>query len=234
MDRSDGAIPTLRAPHLARGAITIDGRLDEPAWQRAGSTGGFVSPSDGRAVPDSRVNGSARLAWDDEALYVAVIVNDPHPSTPFRASEVDPHLWERSSAIELMLQPGDAGDNRDYYEVQVDTAGAIWDTHFDDYNQPITGPESSRRFGHQEWLSHLRQASLVDRDNGRYAIEFALPWSSITGARSPVPPHPGDVWRVNLYSFRDGQSDSLGWSPLMHQGNFHRATRFGRVEFVAE
>ena len=29
-----------------------------------------------------------------------------------------------------------------------------------------------------------------------------------------------------------GQRDALAWSPLMHQGNFHKAARFGRVRFV--
>jgi hypothetical protein len=36
---------------------------------------------------------------------------------------------------------------------------------------------------------------------------------------------------MNFYSFRDGQRDSLAWSPIQGQGNFHRAARFGRVTF---
>jgi hypothetical protein len=34
-----------------------------------------------------------------------------------------------------------------------------------------------------------------------------------------------------LYSFRDGQSQALAWSPLRREGNFHRAKRFGRLRF---
>jgi hypothetical protein len=37
---------------------------------------------------------------------------------------------------------------------------------------------------------------------------------------------------MNVYSFRDGQRDSLAWSPTLGQGNFHFAPRFGRVIFV--
>jgi hypothetical protein len=48
----------------------------------------------------------------------------------------------------------------------------------------------------------------------------------------PVPPRPGDVWRANLYSFRDGQGDSLAWSFIRGEGNFHRSSRFGRVVFT--
>jgi hypothetical protein len=47
-----------------------------------------------------------------------------------------------------------------------------------------------------------------------------------------VPPRPGDTWRINLYSFRDGQRAALAWSPTLRRGNFHKASRFGRVVFV--
>ena len=64
-----------------------------------------------------------------------------------------------------------------------------------------------------------------------YTVELALPWSKITSNRTAVPPRPGDVWRLNLYSFRDGQRLALGWSPIRGQGNFHKSSRFGRVRF---
>jgi hypothetical protein len=233
VDRSDGALPALRASRFAPGAIRLDGRLDEPVWQRTGSTGPFVHPGHGKPESGSRVQATARLGWDDEHLYVGAVVYDRAPETPFGREEVDPHLWERASAIELMLQPGDPGDNTQYYEIQVDPSGAVWDTRFDDYNRPITqGPDGNRRFGHQEWTSMVRQAATVDRAAGHYTIELAIPWRAFVSTRTPVPPRAGDVWRVNLYSFRDGQRDSLAWSPLLGAGNFHRASRFGRVTFA--
>jgi len=39
------------------------------------------------------------------------------------------------------------------------------------------------------------------------------------------------TWRLNLYTFRDGQRVSLAWSPVLGQGNFHRSSRFGRLRF---
>ncbi len=230
VDRSHGEIPHLRASHVAAGTIHIDGRMDEPVWRTTGSTRALVNPGDGRAARASRVQGEARIVWDDENLYVGATVNDGDPSSPFRPSDEDPHLWERSSAIEVMIQPGDPGDNRGYYEIQVDVNGAVWDTQFDDYNRPISGDGPARRFGHQEWRSELRQSVRVERGT-RYTVEIAIPWRTLQSTRTAVPPHAGDVWRVNVYSFRDGQSDSLAWSPLLGQGNFHFAPRFGRVEF---
>jgi hypothetical protein len=133
-----------------------------------------------------------------------------------------------------MIQPGDHGDNRHYYELQVDPAGARWETRFDDYNQPITqGADGQRHFGHESWATSMRTQATIARGQ-RYVIEMAIPWRDFDAAgRANVPPRPGDVWRMNVYSFRDGQSDSLAWSPTLGQGNFHYAPRFGRVIFGA-
>ncbi len=233
-DRSDGKLPTLDVPEVAAGEIAIDGRPTEPAWNNAAHTGLFVRPGDGRPAPDSKVNASARLAWNDEYLYLAFVVYDPRPSTPFARSDVDPHIWEKASGVEIMLQPGDFSDNKSYFEVQVDVGGAVWDTHFEDYNHPIVDGPDGRVFGHTSWESKIRRAVAIDEDAGRYTLELALPWSALARPRAPAPPRSDDVWRMNLYAFRDGQGDATAWSPLLGQGNFHRASRFGRLHFVAK
>jgi hypothetical protein len=232
-DRSDGALPELEVARVPAGAVTVDGALGEAVWRgTANATRGLVHPGTGRPAPGSQVQGGAWLAWDDEYLYLAARIDDPAPQAPFPPGAVDPHVWSRSSGIELMLQPGDPGDNRGYFELQIDTAGALWTTRFDDYNQPIQRDAAGRavRFGHQEWDPPIRHAQQVHR--GWYAVELALPWSAVAPARVPVPPRPGDVWRANVYSFRDGQRDALAWSPILGRGNFHFAPRFGRLRFA--
>jgi hypothetical protein len=215
----------------ARVAPRLDGALDDAAWSTAARLGPFVDPSGGGEAPKSPVAAVARLTWDADKLYLGIVIHDRSPESPFRRDEVDPHVWGAASGVELMLQPGDPGDNRDYYELQVDVNGAVFDSHFDDYNAPITGTGAERRFGHMDWASQVERA--IYRLPGKlWAVEIALPWSSVTGARVPVPPRPGDVWRLNLYSFRDGQRRALAWSPLRGRGNFHRAERFGRVRFT--
>jgi len=232
-DRSHGEPAALEARHADDGAITIDGHIREPAWRVTGTTGGFVHPGTGAPVPTSKVKAQAWITWDDTAVYIAARVEDPSPVSPFNPTDEDPHVWERASGVELMLQPGDPGDNREYYEIQVAVNGARWTTRFDDYNRPITAaPDGTRRYGHQDWSPALRYATHTDRERGYYEVEFALPWSDVRSSRVPVPPRIGDRWRVNLYSFRDGQGDSLAWSPLRGEGNFHRAARFGTVTFV--
>jgi len=209
----------------------IDGRLDEAVWRTAAVLGPFVDTNDGRRVSASHpVAATARIGWDDERLYLGFVVADGHPASPFARNDSDPHLWGSASAVEVMLQPGDPGDNRDYYEIQVDTVGAMFDTHWDDYMTPLQGGSTDRVFGHQEWSCAAERAATVDAGRS-YTIEMALPWSALSAGRTPIPPRAGDIWRLNLYSFRDGQRQALGWSPIRGQGNFHRSSRFGRVRF---
>ena len=171
------------------------------------------------------------MLWSEEHLFVAITVWDKDPESPFDPETVDPHVWAKASGVELMLQPGDPKDNRDYYELQVDVHGAVWDTRFDDYNKPISGgpDDAHKRFGHQDWKSAITRAT--QENDADWVVEIALPWKSITNARVPVPPRRDDVWRANLYSFRDGQSDALAWSPILGKGNFHKAERFGKLLF---
>lgn len=221
-------LPEHAAPRVDPGAITIDGRLDE--WPPNAFTASLVHPGSGAPVADSPVRGRAALAWDDVRLYLAFVVADADASSPNARDDVDPHVWEAASGVELMLQPGDPGDNREYYEIQVDVNEAVWDTRFDDYNRPITGEGAERRYGHQDWDAGLERSVVVEPGAG-YVVEAALPWSALSSTRTDVPPKVGDAWRANLYTFRDGQRHSLAWSPLLGEGNFHRASRFGRVRF---
>jgi len=217
-------VPRIAAP-------VIDGRLDDAGWANAVVLGPLVDPFGGATPAASHpVYAWARLGWDDRALYLGVIVRDAKPGSPFGRDDVDPHVWGASSGAELMLQPGDLGDNKDYYELQVDVAGAVFDSHFDDYNQPISGQGASKTFGHQEWSSRVERATSVGK-RSFWCAELALPWAALSAGRTSIPPKPGDVWRLNLYSFRDGQRAALAWSPLRGQGNFHRSSRFGRAKF---
>jgi hypothetical protein len=210
-------------------APKIDGKLDDAAWSSATALGPFVDPGQGEADRSKLAGSFARIGWDDKALYLGFAVPDEGAISPFGRTEVDPHIWERSSAVELMLQPGDPGDNRDYYELQFDIDGAVFDTHWDDYNRPIVDGPGGKVFGHMDWASQAERA--VSLDKSRYSLEVALPWASLLPGRVAIPPKPGDVWRLNLYAFRDGQSVANAWSPIKRQGNFHKSSRWGRVKF---
>jgi hypothetical protein len=224
-------VPELRVDRLEPGQkIVIDGKLDEPAWATAATTGPFVDVRTGRPNKTFPVNGSAKVLWDNDALYVAFEVKDEDVIGGFDPKEKDPHLWTRD-AVEIMIDPDGDGDNKDYYEIQINPQNLVFDSQFDTYNQPRKQPDGP--FGHQEWSSNLTSAVTVmgtldqsdDKDEG-YVIEAKIPWKAFTKAKQS-PPKVGDTWRINFYAMQ--QNGGVAWSPILGQGNFHRASRFGRV-----
>lgn len=230
------ALKELEVRQLAAGsALTIDGKLDEDAWAKAASTGPFVDVGSGRENPGIPVQGSARLLWDAKFLYVGFEVTDTkvHGGWPKDAKE--PHLWEKDT-VEIMTDPDGDGDNKDYYEIQINPQNLVFDTQYDEYNSPNGNGKGP--FGHEEWTAALKSAVVVhgtldddsDVDKG-YTVEAEIPWASFTKAKRS-PPAPGDVWRMNFYAMKN--NGGTAWSPILGMGNFHRASRFGRVKWVAE
>jgi hypothetical protein len=213
----------------------IDGKLDEPAWKTAAATGPFVDVRSGEPNGSFPVNGSARLLWNAEALYVAYEVEDKDVVGGFLKEKKDPPLWTRDT-VELMLDPDGDGDNQDYYEIQINPQNLVFDSRFDRYNEPKTEPNGP--FGHQDWSAELTSAVVVhgtldksdDEDKG-YTVEAMIPWKSFDKAHK-APPELGDTWRMNLYAMQN--NGGVAWSAILGQGNFHKASRFGRVLFAEQ
>ena len=103
----------------AAGRITIDGRLDEPSWQKAEKSPRFVDMASGEpAFYDTR----AAAIWDDEYLYVGLWVEEPY---------VEAHLTKKGSLIfqendaEVFIDGGDA-----YSEFEINALGTTYQVFF--------------------------------------------------------------------------------------------------------
>jgi hypothetical protein len=232
---TSAALKELDVGKLAPGtAIAIDGKLDEPAWASAAKAGPFVDVGSGRESPGAPSQGSARLLWDADHLYVGFEVADKTVRGGWPEGAKDPHLWEKDT-VEIMADPDGDGDNKDYYEIQINPQNLVFDTQYDDYNYPNGNGKGP--FGHEEWSASLTSAVIVhgtmdddkDQDQG-YTVEAKIPWASFSKAKR-VPPGPGDVWRMNFYAMQN--NGGTAWSPILGQGNFHRASRFGKIRFTA-
>ncbi len=224
-------VPELRVDKLPKGTkIKIDGKLDEDAWKTAPTAGPFVDVRTGRPNPEFPVGGRVKILYDDTNLYLGFDILDKDVTGGFKKGEKDPHLWTKDT-VEIMVDPDGDGDNKDYYEIQINPQNLVFDSQFDDYNKPEKQPNGP--FGHQEWSSKLKSAVTVngtidkpgDKDQG-YVVEAAIPWKSFSKAKT-TPPKVGDTWRMNFYAMKN--NSGVGWSAILGQGNFHKASRFGRV-----
>ena len=143
-------------------APTIDGRLDEPIWRLAAPVSEFVQqePNQG-AAPTYRTE--VRFAYDDSALYVAVICEQPEGS--YRVQNL----------------------KRDFDLEQNDRVGIAIDGFLDQRNAAVfeVTPEGNQRDlevldgtrENQDWNARWTVRTQIT-DEG-WQAEFAIPWRNL-------------------------------------------------------
>jgi hypothetical protein len=216
--------------------IKIDGKLDEPMWKAAPSTGLFVDTMTGNA---GGVATEAKLLWDNQNLYIGF--ENVDSDVWAQLTERDAKLWTQE-AVEVMIDAD--GNGKSYVELQVAPNGNIFDTYLPTYRKyedsidPKAKPYS--------WNSKLKAAVKVDgtlnkrddQDKG-WTVEMAIPLADVNGLDKPgvkTPPSVGDMWRINLYrldSPKDKGQIAVAWSAPM-VGDFHKLDRFGQLVFGDE
>jgi hypothetical protein len=173
-------------------------------------------------------------------MYLLIEVKDPDVVGYFTDKGAQPKDWTATGqpmtwtkdTAEIMLDPDGDGDNKDYYEIQINPANKVFKSQFDGYNSPKTEPQGP--FGHEDWDPKMKTAVRVlgtidkqgDKDEG-YVVEAQIPWAAFEKGAKNRPPKPGDSWRMNFYAMEN--NGGVGWSPILGQGNFHKSSRFGRV-----
>jgi Carbohydrate family 9 binding domain-like len=218
--------------------IKIDGKLDEPAWASAPSTGAFVNTLNGGPVEQST---EAKLLWDDKALYVAFNVADTDAWS--NLTKRDDKLWTQE-AVELMIDADKNG--KGYVEFQVAPNGNVFDTYLPEYRKYEDSIDPKRK--PYSFNAKLNVAVVVDgtlnkhddKDKG-WTVELAIPLEDVKGldtkAELPrLPPRPGDVWRINMFRMDQPEGkpqQASGWSPPL-VGDFHALDRFGELVFGDE
>jgi Carbohydrate family 9 binding domain-like len=208
--------------HRATSPITPDGLLDERAWDRAEKTGPLVRSIDGQ--PASAAT-EARMLWDDENLYLAFSCEDQDVSTPF---DKDDQPLYTSNVVEIFLNP--SGDLKNYAEIELNPANALFDATFTGPRQGMNLPWSSKARHGVHVEGTLNQPGDVDRG---WTAELAIPWSELPAMPRPHP-LPGDIWRFNLYRLRQwpGQpGEGQAFRPPL-VGDFHAVKRFAELRFA--
>jgi hypothetical protein len=240
---TDNDVPTIAPTKLEAGQkIVIDGKGDDKAWATAVTTPAFVDVSTGGQATSSPVTATAKITWDDQNLYLFFDVKDSNVVGDFTSADKQkdqwtttgqPKLWMKDT-VEIMTDPDSSGDDQHpYYELQINPQNKVFHTQYDSYNLPKKDPNGP--FGHEDWDPKLTSKVVVkgtmdkpgDKDDG-YTVEAQIPWAAFDKAQNH-PPKPGDVWRMNFYAMKDNSATSVAWSPILRKGNFHRASRFGKV-----
>ena len=140
--------------------ITLDGRLEEPAWRDAPVFSDFVQsfPKEG-APPTERTE--LRVLFDDDNLYIGVICFDTHPEAILRRFGRRDHP---PASDGVMIAIDSTHNHRTAYSFSVNSAGVLSDGLFYDGSNFT-----------QDWDS-VWDAAAAERPDG-WSAEFVIPLS---------------------------------------------------------
>lgn len=156
--------------------IRVDGRLMEDIWQRKGEEGFVQREPDEGAKSSQRT--AAWIAYDSDALYVAVRLFDAHPDSIIgRVSRRD----QDSESDEVGVGIDAARDKRTAHYFIVNPAGAITDGTFSNDTQTDS-----------DWDGVWDVGTQIDSEG--WSAEFRIPYSQL---RFPKRDH--YVWGVEIY-----------------------------------
>ena len=155
-------VPGGRIPQL-QGEITIDGKLDEAAWQGAlvQEIAYEVQPGDNIPAP---VKTTVRVGYTTDALYVSFHALDPDPAA------ILAHLRDRDSAFNddwVGIFMDTFNDQRRGYELLANPLGVQSDL----INDATTGNEDA------SWDGLWRSAGQLTADG--YDVEMRIPFSTL-------------------------------------------------------
>ncbi|HEX8244802.1 MAG TPA: DUF5916 domain-containing protein, partial [Longimicrobium sp.] len=207
-DTTQAAAQAVTAYRLtpAAGAPTLDGKLDDPVWAAADSAYGFTQKDPDEGKP-SRFPTVVRIAFDDNAVYVAMRAYDPEPSRIVsqltRRDEGSPSDW-------LMAAFDSRHDRRTAYVFAVNPAGVKRDFTVTDGADDDAG-----------WDAVWDVA--VSRDAQGWSAEFRIPLSALRF--SPT----GDgVWGFEAARAVPRVNEESYWAPL-RKDDSRVVARFGEL-----
>jgi hypothetical protein len=223
--------------------ILIDGKLDDAAWAEAPWTSDFVDIQGG-ARPKPRFRTRAKLLWDEDYLYIAADIEEPHVWATQTQHDsvifVDPDF-------EVFMNP--TGDTHDYYEFEMNALNTSWDLMLDKPYMDRGTPNNAWDIPGLKTAVHVNGTlnNPADTDQG-WTVEIAFPWKVLSEhAHHPGPPAEGEQWRID-FSRVEWQittnggvykkvphtpEDNWVWSP---QGvvDMHRPEMWGLVQFTRQ
>ncbi len=196
---------TLEAVRIQEN-ITLDGALDEPAWQSASEATGFLFswPNPGRTASERTV---VKVIYDDHALYVGAYCYDAHPDSIFHRITKRDEL-ENSDHFAIIIDTYRDGQNAVLFGVSPDNVQ--FDSKFSIAN---ANPDNGNHDGEDPaWDAVWESSARITADG--WVAELAIPYSALR-----FPKKDAQEWGVNFYRSikRHGESDS--WNEIKAEIN---------------
>ncbi len=185
-------------------APTLDGKLDDAGWIAAPWTEDFLDIQ-GPALSAPRFRTRAKMLWDTTHFYIAAELREPHLWATLKTHD---EIVFHDNDFEVFIDPD--GDSREYYEIEVNALGTIFDLYLHKRYKEDGPAEHAWNAEGLRTAIHLDGTLNDPTDTDRaWTLEWAIPWSAFKPPELPLPsfsektraaaaPKAGEVWRVNF------------------------------------
>ncbi|QJD97677.1 hypothetical protein HH214_18250 [Mucilaginibacter robiniae] len=225
--------------------LTMDGKLQEDAWQNAPWTTDFVD-IEGTQKPLPEFKTQVKMLWNDSTLFIAAKLQEPQV---WATQTHHDDIIFKDNDFEIFIDPDNTAHQ--YFEIEINAINKIFDLFL---------PKPYRNGGDAliGWnVDHLKTGVAIqgtlnnpaDKDEG-WTVEMAIPLKELRMGFSFNKPAEGDIWRINFSRVewhtkvegtrnvklkaangRELPEENWVWSP---QGviNMHYPERWGYLQFT--
>lgn len=191
------------------GPITLDGSLDDDGWTPAEPTGEFIQaePSDG--APSTEPT-EVRVAFDREALYIAVYCRDSDPAALIVNDIRKDFPQGEQDSFEVLLDT--FADRRNGFVFITNPAGAKSDTQIANEGREVN----------QSWDAVWHVAAKQRTDG--WTAEIRIPFKTLR-----FEPGDGTTWGVNFARRIRRKNEVAYWSRVTRAYSIFRASQDGNL-----
>ena len=189
--------------------ITIDGILDEAAWDVAPVAADFTQHQPNTGAP-AQYRTEVRFLYDEDNLYVGAINFDPDPESATVNDVTEDFNFGSSDVFGLILDSLD--DDRSGFLFNVNPRGGRIDAQ-------ITNGSQTNRDWDAVWDVQ------TTRNGDAWLAEYRIPFRSLRFSNAPV-----QEWGLNMQRHVRRFNESSHWTPLPTRYQNSRVDMAGRLE----
>jgi len=200
--------PSIRAFNIGNASISVDGKLDEPEWQKAEPSSGFTQrePQDGSPATEQT---EIRVLYNSDAIYIGIRAMDS------MSAEIKGELARRdrnSQSDELSVYLDSFHDTRTAFEFTVNPSGSIRDVYY--YNDAQGNSDAS-------WDPVWEVKASTDAAG--WTAEFRIPMTQLRFEKDNT------VWGLQVRRRLQRKAETSYWAPYSKAANGF-VSNFGTVE----
>ncbi|HEY7678989.1 MAG TPA: DUF5916 domain-containing protein [Terriglobia bacterium] len=195
-------------------ALTIDGNLDEPEWQRATVSLGFIQRDPQEGQPSTEKT-EFRVLYSPTTLYIAVLCYDSNPRGILATDRQRDSSLENDDIISVALDT--FHDHRNSYLFRTNPLGTQYDALVTDEGRTVN----------TNWDERWAAAGRIHE--GGWNAEFAIPFKSVrTGEEN------GSLWGLDVERVIRRKNEFSSWNNYSRGFQLESASQAGHLAGIEE